>query len=165
MVKYSPMFPKQAILCRPHCKTTSSFPLQAQATLASFQPPSELQFTTLTFGQLYLDCKVIGDYHRMLSIVVILAMLAKPPELYLFPRECLTLSSTPCNGSAVRRSPGLRGSDLQILLLLLPSWQRPAMKSQILTGLPPKDLSTTTTHDRCEPHGRAAESCAAGTLG
>lgn len=34
----------------------------------------------------------------------------------------------------------------------------------LLTGLPPKDLSISSAHDRQEPHGQAAESSTAGTL-
>lgn len=100
----------------------------------------------------------------MLCIAAVLAMLAKTPELFLSPREHLTLTSMPCNGSAVRRFPVLRGSDLQILLLL-PCWKQPTRKSHILTGLPPKDLPIASTCDRHEPHGRAASSSAAGTFG
>lgn len=74
------------------------------------------------------------------------------------------LTSTPCNCSAVRMSPGLWRSDLQILLLL-PSWQRPPRKSCVLPRLLPKDLSIANTHDRYKPHARAAESSAAGTFG
>lgn len=89
-----------------------------QPWLLFSQPLSELQFTMLTFGQLYLDCKVIGDHHCALAIAAVLATLAKTLEFFLSPAEPLALTSMPCNGSAVRRSPGLWGSDLQILLHL-----------------------------------------------
>lgn len=162
MVKYSPMFPKQVPLCRPHCKPTSSFPHRAQATLAPLQPPSVLQFTMLTFGRLYLDCKVIGDHRCTPSVAVVLAMLAKTSELFLSLRECLTLTSTPCNGSAIRRSPGLPGSDLQILLLLS-SGKQPWEKAVSWQVSHPKTYPSLAP-DTHEPHSQAAESSAAGTF-
>lgn len=128
MMKYSPRFPKQVPLCWLSCKTASSFPHRPQVTLASLQPPSEFQFTTLTCGQLYLDCKVMRGDCCTFSIAVVLPMLANTPELFLSSKKCLTLTSTPCNGSAGRRSPGLWASDLQILLLQ-PSWQWFARKN------------------------------------
>lgn len=162
-MKYSPRFPKQVPLCWLSCKTASSFPHQPQATLASLQPRSEFQFTALTCGQLYLDCKVMRGDCCTFSIAVVLPMLANTPELFLSSKKCLTLTSTPCNGSAGRRSPGLWASDLQILLLQ-PSWQWFARKRCILTGLLHKDLLITSTHDRCEPLGWAEESSTAGTF-
>ena len=115
------------------------------------------------FGQLYLDCNVMRDRRCMLSIAVVLAMVAKTLELFLTPKGRLMLTSTPCNVPAVRRFPGLQWSDLQIILLP-PSWQQPARKSHVLTGLLPEDLSITSAHDRHEPHSQAAETSTAGTF-
>lgn len=66
------------------------------------------------FGQLQVDCKWMGDHHCMLSIAVALAVLGLTPELFPFLQGTLM----PYNGSAVRRSSGLQGADLQILFLL-----------------------------------------------
>lgn len=86
------------------------------------------------FGQLQVDCKQIGDNYCMLSIAVAFAVLGLTPELFPLPQGIFM----PYNGSAVKKSSGLQGADLQILLLFLSPWQSPARKSHIWEVSQPK---------------------------
>lgn len=97
-----------------------------------------------------------GDHRCMLSVAVVLAMLAKPPEFFLSLKERLAVTPMPCNGSTVRKSPRLQGSDLQILILLS-SWQRPGKATSCQVSHPKifPPVAPMTDMNHMARHGRA----------